>query len=147
MLSNLEIVKNQFLQDQFAQKMGIFLDELTSQFIRMHMLLSPEMNNLFGRPHGGAIFALADAAFGVLGNNGNNISVAVDSSISYHNSPTPGSTLWVEGELLSESKKIGSYLFRLYTQDERNKAKINIATMKSTLYRTGKPIKEEEEKN
>lgn len=144
MLSNLEIVRNQFLQDQFARQMGIVLDDLTPSTIRMHMLLNPAMNNLFGRPHGGAIFGLADAAFGVLGNNGNNLSVAIDCSISYHNSPNPGEVLWVEGELLSESRKIGTYLFRLFTKNSLNSEKVLIATMKSTLYRTGKPIKEEE---
>lgn len=144
MLSNIEIVRNQFLEDKFALKMGITLDQLTASSIQMHMRLNSEMNNLFGRPHGGAIFALADAAFGVLGNNNNNLSVAIDCSISYHNSPNPGEILWVEGELLTESKKLGSYLFRLFTKDEKTAVKIMIATMKSTLYRTGKPIKEEE---
>jgi acyl-CoA thioesterase len=144
MISNIDIVRNQFLQDQFAHQMGIVLDDLTPSTIRMHMQLTTSMNNLFGRPHGGAIFGLADAAFGVLGNNGNNLSVAIDCSISYHNSPNPGEILWAEGELISESRKIGSYLFRLFTKDSKTSEKIMIATMKSTLYRTGKPIKEEE---
>jgi acyl-CoA thioesterase len=140
MPDNLEIVRKQFEQDAFAIQMGIELDNLTETTIRMHMPLRADMLNLYGKIHGGVIFALSDAAFGVLGNTGNNISVAIDCSISYHATPNPDDCLIVEGELIAESKKIGTYLFTVYTESADQMTKI--ATMKGTLYRTGKPIQE-----
>jgi acyl-CoA thioesterase len=143
-MDNLELVREQFKQDDFAQLMGVELDILTDTTIRMHMLLRPDMLNLYGKAHGGVIFALSDVAFGVLGNTGNNISVAIDCSITYHNAPNPDDLLIVEGELIADSKKIGTYLFTVYTETEDGKKKI--ATMKGTLYHTGKPIAETPEK-
>ncbi len=137
-MKNIKIVKDKFKEDNFADKLGIVLDELSEDSIRMHMRLDPSLNNFYNRPHGGAIYGLADAAFSVIGNNSNNISVAVECSISYHCSPENGDILYVEGKAISVSKRIGTYLFTLYTlKDEK---KTIVATMKSTLYRTGKPI-------
>ena len=140
-MNNLDIVKAQFKKDNFANKFRIVLDDLKENSIKMHMILDSSTLNLFGRPHGGAIYALADSAFSVIANNNNNLSVAIECSISYHNSPDPGKNLIVEGKEISGSNKIGTFLFELYTEDAgKHKA---IATMKCTVYRTGKPIKEE----
>ncbi len=136
---NLEIVRKQFENDKFAKRFGIVLDDLQPTMIKMHMLLKEEMNNLYDRPHGGAIYALADAAFSIIGNNQNNLSVALECSITYHASPDPGSVLRVEGNLIDQSRRIGTYLFELYVENGNNERK-RIATMKSLLYRTGKAI-------
>jgi uncharacterized protein (TIGR00369 family) len=141
-MNNLEIVKAQFKKDNFANKFRIVLDDLKEKSIKMHLNLDPSTLNLFGRPHGGAIYALADSAFSVLANNNNNLSVAIECSISYHNSPDPGKTLHVEGKEIAGSMKIGTYLFDLYTEEGSQRKPI--ATMKSTLYRTGKPIQEQQ---
>ncbi len=138
MREHLEIVRKKFESDRFAKSFGIVLDDLTDTTIRMHMTLGENMLNFYERPHGGAIYALADAAFSVLGNNSNNISVALDCSITYHASPDPGTLLVVEGETLSTTRRTASFIFRVYM--ERNGTRQPVATMKSVLYRTGKPI-------
>ena len=63
MQKHLEIVKKQFDGDSYAKSLGIVLDKLTDDAIQMHMELREDMLNLFKRPHGGAIYSLADAAF------------------------------------------------------------------------------------
>ena len=136
-MDKLEFIKNKFKIDNFAQKFNIILDDLTETTVKMHMNLATDMNNFNGRPHGGAIYGLADAAFSVIGNNQNNISVALDCNIYYHSSPNPGKILYVKGERVKQTKKIGTYLFKLYTEDDGKELKI--ATMMSNLYRTGKP--------
>ena len=133
-----EIVRRLFLDDGYARSLGIVLDELTDTTIRMHMHLGPAMHNFYGRPHGAVIYSLADAAFSVLGNNTNNVSVALDCSITYHASPEPGSLLVVEGENLSMNRRTGSYIFTVYM--EKGGDRTLIATMKSVSYRTGRPI-------
>ena len=134
----LELIKDKFKNDNFAKNFGIVLDELKDDYVKMHMELQPEMNNFYGRAHGGAIYGLADAAFSVIGNNQNIISVALDCTITYHASPNPGETLYVEGKLLKQTRKIGTFLFTLYTLNGENQNLV--ATMLSTLYRTGRSI-------
>jgi acyl-CoA thioesterase len=118
--------------------LGIVLDKLTDDAIQMHMELREDMLNLFKQPHGGAIYSLADAAFSVLGNNKNNLSVALDCSITYHESAAPEGTLIVEGETLSTSRRTAVFLFKVYM--EKGETRTLVATMKSVSYRTGKPI-------
>jgi acyl-CoA thioesterase len=138
MQKHLEIIKRQFEKDRYAKSLGIVLDKLTDDAVQMHMELREDMLNLFKRPHGGAIYSLADAAFSVLGNNKNNLSLALDCSITYHESPAPKGTLVVEGEALSTGKRTAVFLFKVYT--EKGGARTLAATMKSVSYRTGKPI-------
>ena len=138
MQEQFEILKKRFEKDRYSKYLGIVLDELTDDTIQMHMQLRADMNNWFGRLHGGAIYALADAAFSVLGNNSNNLAVALECSITYHVPPKPETILIVKGETLSITRRTGAYLFKIYmAQDE---AHILVATMKSVSYRTGKPI-------
>ncbi|MHA1818880.1 MAG: PaaI family thioesterase [Promethearchaeota archaeon] len=138
------IILEQFENDKFAKLLGAKVLELDENTIRMEMTLRDELNNLFAKPHGGVIYSFADIAFSILSNNRNNISVAIDCSISYHNAPLPGEKLYLLGETISISRKLSTHLFHVYAmrEDEQgNNMKIKIATMKGTAYRTGKPIK------
>jgi acyl-CoA thioesterase len=138
MQEQLDIVRKRFEKDNYSKHLGIVLDELTEDAIRMHMKLREDMNNWFDQLHGGAIYALADAAFSVLANNRNNLSVALECSITYQTSPRPESTLIVTGETLSVTRRTGSYLFKIHM--ETDGTPVLVATMKSVSYRTGKSI-------
>jgi acyl-CoA thioesterase len=133
-----EIVRKRFEKDKYAKSFGIVLDELTDDTIQMHMPLREDMLNWFNRPHGGAIYSLADAAFSVLGNNRNNLALALDCSITFHASPDPGTILIVQGETLSTTIRTAAYLFKVYMEKEGKRTLV--ATMKSVSYQTGKPI-------
>jgi acyl-CoA thioesterase len=137
-MDKLELIKDRFKTDNFAMNLGVVLDQLTENYVKMHMSLKSDMNNFYGRPHGGAIYSLADAAFSVIGNNQNVVSVALDCTITYHSSPNPGEILYVEGKLLKSTRKISTFIFTLYTPNGKDQNLI--ATMLSTLYRTGRPI-------
>lgn len=63
MHEHLDIARQRFAHDNYARSLGIVLDDLTHDTIRMHMQLRDDMLNWFSRVHGGAIYALADAAF------------------------------------------------------------------------------------
>jgi len=111
MQEHLDLVRKRFEQDKYAKSFGIVLDELTDDTIQMHMRLREDMLNWFNRPHGGAIYSLTDAAFSVLGNNSNNLGVALDCSITFNASPDPGTILIVEGATLSTTSRTAAYLF------------------------------------
>lgn len=134
----LEIIRKRFEQDRYAKGLGIVLDNLTKDAIRMHMRLREDMLNLFCRPHGGVIYSLADAAFSVLGNNTNNLAVALECSITYHASPDPGALLVAEGHVLSTSPRTGAFVLSVHMETDGTRTLI--ATMKSVSYRTGRKI-------
>jgi acyl-CoA thioesterase len=97
MTEKLVIARKRFAKDRFAAALGITLDQLTDNSVTMHMQLSEDMVNWFDRPHGGAVYCLADAAFSVLANNGETLAVALECSITYHASPPSDALLVVEG--------------------------------------------------
>jgi len=132
------LLKKKFESDNYARFLGIVLDEVTDDSIRMHMQLREDMLNSFNRPHGEIIYALVDAAFSVLGNNTNNLSVALDCSMSYHPSPDLGAMFTVEGKTLSATKRTVAILFSVYMEYEGTRTLV--ATMKGVGYRTGKPV-------
>ncbi|MHA1845248.1 MAG: PaaI family thioesterase [Promethearchaeota archaeon] len=134
----LEIIKEKFKNDAFARNFGIVLDSLTEDSVKMHMKINESVLNFYNRPHGGAIYTLADVAFSLIGNNQNNVSVALSCTIIYHSSPNLGEILHVEGKRINQTNKIGTYYFKLFTEENGNIK--NIATMMGTLYRTGKSI-------
>jgi acyl-CoA thioesterase len=148
MQEHLDLVRRRFAQDSFAGSLGITLEDLTDDRVLMRMALREDMLNLFGRPHGGVVYSLADAAFSVLTNNKNNLSVALDCSITYHASPDPGVVLVAEGETLALTGRTASFIFKVYAEAEapgRSQGRSGsdrklIATMKCVAYRTGKPI-------
>ena len=135
---NFKIVKSLYEKDKFAQKMGFELLDLTEKTIKMKTTLRKDMENLYGKPHGAALFGFADAAFSILVNNQNNISVALDCSISYHNAADTGVTLYLDGKKLSTSRKICVCLIEIYKK--KDSENVPIVTMKGTAYRTGRPI-------
>ena len=52
-------------QDRFPLSLGIQLEEIRAGYARVSMEIKEEMTNFHGITHGGALFALADTAFGL----------------------------------------------------------------------------------
>ena len=50
-------------REPFAKKFGIRLLEIGTGYSKVQMKFTPDMENLFGMAHGGALFALIDEAF------------------------------------------------------------------------------------
>lgn len=79
--------------DPFARHLGIELLSLEPGHSRLAMTLQPYMQNFNGLAHGGAIFALADAAFAAASNSHGQVAVALSMTIHYLNAPSPGARL------------------------------------------------------
>lgn len=69
-------------KDHFSRLLGIELVEVAPGFARARMQISQRHNNCFGTAHAGAVFALADTAFGAAVNARGQLSLAV--SINCH---------------------------------------------------------------
>jgi len=130
-----EVVRKMMQDDLFSQWLGIEIIAVKEGYSKIKMILRDEMVNGFGMIHGGIPFSLADSAFAFACNNRNNLSVALDTSITFTKSTQPGDVLIAEAKELHNGRSTGLYFITLTNQ--RNE---QIALFKGTCFRTGKPL-------
>jgi len=69
--------------EPFAGKLGLKVVALEPGYSKVEMKVSPEMANIFGATHGGAIFSLIDEAFETASNSHGVMAVALNVNIQY----------------------------------------------------------------
>ena len=122
--------------EPFAKALKIDLIELELGHSVVEMTYDPaNMNNIYARAHGGALFALIDEAFETAGQTDGTIAVALNVNVTYVSSPQPGVKLRAEARRVSQTKKTAGYDIKV--SDENDNL---IATCSALAYRTGKPI-------
>ena len=123
-------------KEPFAKAMKMKLVELELGYSAIEMIYDPDnMNNIYDRAHGGALFALIDEAFETAGQTDGTIAVALNVNVTYVSSPEPGVKLRAESKQNSQTKKTASYDIKV---TDRNGNLIAICS--ALAYRTGKPI-------
>jgi acyl-CoA thioesterase len=122
--------------EPFAQKLGMELVDLDLGYSKVEMTYLPdEMDNIYQRAHGGAIYALIDEAFETSCQTHGTVAVALNVNVSYTASPEPGARLIAEAKEITRSKKIAHYDISVI--DDKGNL---IASSKTIAYRTGKTI-------
>ncbi len=122
--------------EPFARTLNMELKELEEGFSAVEMVFDPEkMNNIYGRAHGGAIFALIDEAFQTVGQTDGTIGVALNVNVTYVSTPPPGTRLRAEAREISRTRKTACYTITVTNSDGAL-----LATCQALLYRTGKPV-------
>ena len=110
----LELVRRHFsTHDTFARHMGITLLEVKPGYAKAVMPLEAPQKNGVGLAHGGAIFGLADVAFGGASNSSGTVSLGVVSSINYMSAGKTG-PLTAEAKELHRSRKLGHYEVHIF---------------------------------
>ena len=99
------------------------------------MLVREEMMNGLNVVHGGIAFSLGDSAFAFACNSRNNLSLALETSISFLKPVFVGDTLIAEAKEVRNGRSTGVYLVEIKNQHEQL-----IALFKGTCYRTGKNL-------
>jgi len=123
-------------REPFALNMGMELVELEVGFSAVEMTHDPaRMDNIYGRAHGGSIFALIDEAFEAVAQSDGTIAVALNVNVTYAASPEPGARLRAEAKLVNATKKTASYDIRVMEKGGKL-----VATCQALAFRTGKPI-------
>jgi acyl-CoA thioesterase len=123
-------------KEPFAQALKMELVALEDGFSAVEMTYEPAgMDNIYGRAHGGAIFALIDEAFETVGQTDGTVAVALNVNVSYVASPEAGARLRAEAREVSRTKRTAGYAIRVTERDGRL-----IATCQALAYQTGKPI-------
>lgn len=130
-----EAIFRQVEQEPFAKKFGIKLSDLDEGYSRVEMNLTPDMENIFGLTHGGALFALIDVAFETASNSHGTMALALNMTVSYVSAPPPGSRLIAEAKELSKTNKTAVYDIKEW--DDENRL---VASCQAVVYRTGKAL-------
>ena len=123
-------------KEPFAKALKVNLIELELGYSMVEMKYDPaNMNNIYERAHGGALFGLIDEAFETASQTDGTIAVALNVNVTYVSSPQAGAKLRAEAKRVSQTKKTSGYDIKV--SDENNNL---IATCSALAYRTGKPI-------
>ena len=129
------VVAKMMRDDLFSQWLGISVIDSKEGYAKIQMTLRSEMINGFGIIHGGLAFSLADSAFAFACNNRNNLSVALDTSITFTKATRPGDVLIAEAKELHNGRSTGLYLITITNQHNEQ-----VALFKGTCFRTGKTL-------
>ncbi len=127
------VVEKMMEDDLFSQWLQIKVIEIAEGYSKIKMELRKEMVNGFNVIHGGIIFALADSAFAFACNNRNNLSMALDCSISFNKASKPEDELIAEAREIHNGRNTGLYLIIITNQNNDH-----VALFKGTCFRTGK---------
>jgi acyl-CoA thioesterase len=133
------VVDHMMAHDAFSQWLGIEVQEIREGYSRISMTIRQEMVNGFGIVHGGVPFAFADSAFAFACNNRNNLSVALDVTISFMKAVHIGDVLTAEAKEIHNGRSTGVYLITIHNQKNEQ-----VALFKGTCFRTGKTLLEDQ---
>jgi acyl-CoA thioesterase len=105
MSGDLEAIKHHFEKDRFATANGMRLVELRPGFAKTSLKIEDRHLNSLGTVHGGAIFTLADFAFGAAVKSGGKVAPAISTNLSFLQATRTG-TLYAEAAEVSRSRKL-----------------------------------------
>lgn len=136
-----EKLKQTFLsrvrQEPFAQKFGMKLVDIGPGYSRVEMKLAPDMENMFGAAHGGALFALIDEAFETASNSHGTWAVALNMNVTFTAPAQPRSLLTAEARELNRTRKTATYDIKV-----RDESGALIAVCQALVYRKSVPLPE-----
>ena len=130
-----KVVDKMMDHDAFSQWMDVKVLEIKEGYSKIQMTIRKEMVNGFGIVHGGIPFSLADSAFAFACNNRNNLSVALDVTITFTKAVNIGDTLTAEAKEFHNGRSTGVYLITVSNQKNEQ-----VALFKGTCFRTGKTL-------
>jgi len=123
-------------KEPFAQALKMELVALDEGYSAVEMAYDPAaMDNIYGRTHGGAIFALIDEAFETASQTHGTIAVALNVNVTYVTSPEAGVRLRAAAQEVSKTNKTAVYDIKVTDHEGQI-----IATCQALAFRTGKPI-------
>ena len=134
---NTDAIKKMFEEkNNFSNMLGIEFTEVAPGSAICRMLIRDEHRNLFGTVNAGAIYTLAETAFGAAANGHGKIALAVNLSIAYLKPATNG-TLTAKAEEISAGGRMATYSVKVYDDDNEI-----VADVQAMGYRMKKSLEE-----
>jgi acyl-CoA thioesterase len=131
-----EGIQHAVASEPFARELGITLESLNQGHSIVKMIYTPEtMDNIYRKPHGGALFALIDEAFETAAQTHGTIAVALNVNVTYVSTAEAGDELTAEAREIVKTRKTASYDIKITNQTGKL-----IATCQALAYDTGKPV-------
>ncbi|MBN1848226.1 MAG: hotdog fold thioesterase [Deltaproteobacteria bacterium] len=131
----IEAIRTRVENEGYARKLGIKLVSLAPGHAVVEMGPQNDMDNIFNMTHGGAIFSLIDEAFQVSCNSHGTVAVALNVSVTYHQSPDKNAILRAESKEIHCSKKTATYDIKVTDQNGTL-----IASCMALAYRKGQGL-------
>ena len=129
------VVEHMLRHDKFSEWLGIEVLQVKEGYCKIKMKIREEMVNGFHVVHGGIAFSLADSAFAFACNNRNNLSLALETNISFLKQLNVGDELTAETKEIHNGKSTGVYIITITNQHNQQ-----VALFKGTCFRTGKSL-------
>jgi acyl-CoA thioesterase len=130
-------IKARCKKEPFPRLLGIQILEIKPGYARVSMQFKPEMQNIFGMLHGGAIFSLLDEAFQLACNARGEIAVAQQVNTYFLAAANPGAHLIAEAKELNATRKTALYEVLVYEATPDGQLGRKLASAQAMAYRKG----------
>jgi len=121
-------------RDYYMRLLGIELVTVSRGAATLRMLVRDHHINFNGTCHGGAIFSLADGAFGLASNSHGVLAAGIDTHTCFQAVAKLDDILFATASETSRSRRLA-----VYQVEVKNKEGTLIASFTGTVYITGKP--------
>ena len=116
--------------DPYCRTLGIELESVGPGTAETSLLVTDDMLNFHGTPHGGAIYSLADAAFAAASNSYGEAAFALETNISYLEAVKTGTTITATATETHVTRRTAEY--EVVVTDEVGE---RIATFRGRVYK------------
>ncbi len=120
-------------RDAFLRRCHIDLVEAGPGMATLAMTVGPDHLNFNDTCHGGAIFSLADSAFGLASNSRGAVAAGIDAHIAYHAAAREGDRLVARAVEVSRSTRVAVYRVDVLRADHES-----VASFTGTVYLSGR---------
>ncbi len=129
-----DLLRSLARRDRFVQSLGMELIEGGPGRAVVAMTVREEHLNFNDSCHGGAVFALADTAFGLASNSHGVVAAGIDAHITYPAAARLGDVLSASAREVTRSKRLATYRIDVARQDGAI-----VAAFTGTVFRTNDP--------
>ena len=133
----LDRIEKRSAQEPYAKLLGIEVLEIRPGYARVAMRFTPEMQNIFGMLHGGAVFSLLDEAFQLACNARGEVAVAQQVNIYFLAPASAGARLVAEAKELHATRKTAVFDICVYEDGDGEKPGRKLAAAQALAHRKG----------
>ena len=122
-------LKEQLDRDPYMNFLGAKFDFVEDGSAICSLVITEQMFNFLGVPHGGMIFSLADAALSAACNSDHMPSYAIDINCSFFKMTSAGDKLIAKADRINTTKRTGYYRIDVFCNEDL------VATLNARVFR------------